>query len=107
MALHCKPHINGNTRGDFAEIGVRLSNAIGLVRRELVNMAAGPLHGRNYQHLEHDVWMAHQRQDVAKVRLAHDRLAELEAIAVDLIRNSGLTGPDLTAAIDRAENEGE
>lgn len=51
VGLNARPHINGNTAGDFRGAALDVENLLAIAERVLGGVAGEIAHGRNYQHM--------------------------------------------------------
>ena len=84
--LNCRPHVNGNSPEEFLSAAQDILNRVRQLELAMSNALAGPLHGRNYQHVEGD-WYAPadaRRADFERWRKLAASLADISEFAIEL-----------------------
>ena len=87
MIINARPHINGNTAGDFASAALALSDALSDVHEALSRIRAEILNSRNYQHLpEIENWNARDADIgvAAEAMTAYCKLRHYEASLLEI-----------------------
>ena len=83
--INARPHINGNTRDDFVNSALSLSDALSDVSEAIMRIKRDVLNGRNYQHLEQlDSWNRRDA-DVAAMRRVQDAYLVLRGLESELL----------------------
>lgn len=88
MIINARPHINGNSDGDFFDAISAVSEAFDALEKALSKVRSNVTHGRNYQHLEanealwgrqYDVEAVKQHGDIALKAIGdiHDALCDV------------------------------
>jgi len=83
--MHAKPHTNGCTPDMFKAEGRRLHKGVTELERTVAECFSETLHMRNYQHLDSDLAEEMQHMDKERVALAVEALADLRAMAIELV----------------------
>lgn len=91
MSLKARPHMNGNTRDDFVNAALALSDALSDVYEAFGRINADVLNGRNYQHLPQvDAWSARDADvaESAKAMEAYRALRSFEGLILQVALES-------------------
>ena len=91
MEISARPHMNGNTRDDFLNAALSLSDSLSDISEAIGKINADVLNGRNYQHLEQiESWNARDA-DIAQMARVADAirvLRELEGAILNIALES-------------------